>query len=87
VEECAAGVLRLVGRSLWAACRSLGARPSQPKMLFWWSRLGEVMPKTQEGPRWQAVGLRNMFNIVRFGMLCKPVRNMPKITTQNVRTI
>jgi hypothetical protein len=24
VEECAAGVLRPVGRSLWAACRSLG---------------------------------------------------------------
>ena len=24
VEECAAGVLRPVGQSLWAACRSLG---------------------------------------------------------------
>ncbi len=32
VEEGAGGVLQSAGLSLWAACQSLGARPSQPEV-------------------------------------------------------
>ncbi len=51
VKECAVGVLRPVSRSLWEACRSFGARPSQLKGCF-----GEVLSKTEEEQRLESRG-------------------------------